>query len=90
MSDWFQDWMDEEREAGRQSGLEEGRKKGLAEGRKKGIVEGKKEGRIEEQEELLILYEHLSKNNRQDEMYRAIKDTGFRETLLAEFNIKPV
>ena len=62
----------------------------MDEEREAGRQSGREEGRIEEQEELLILYEHLSKNNRQDEMYRAIKDTDYLKTLLAEFNIKQV
>ena len=87
-------------EEGRKEGMQEGRKEGMEEGRKEGMEEGRKEGRKEGREigqregmeiglregenRLAGLLQILSAEERTDDIYRAISDRAYRESLYRE------
>ena len=62
---------------------EEATERGLREGRIRGREEGRKEG----EERLARLLINLSKQNRQEDSIRALKDLEYRRKLYEEFGL---
>ena len=66
---------------------EEATERGLREGRIRGREEGRIEGRKEGEERLARLLINLSKQNRQEDSIRALKDLEYRRKLYEEFRL---
>ena len=78
-------------ERGRIAGLAEGRSAGLAEGRSAGVAEGRAAGRAVGRSEGIQHEQKLTKallrDNRIDDLKRALEDPDFRQKLLEEYGI---
>ena len=66
-----------------EEGKAEGRKEGEAKGRKEGEAKGRKEG----EERLGMLISLLLKENRHDDVAKAVSDADFRKKLFKEYGI---
>ena len=62
-------------------------KEGEAKGRKEGEAQGRTKGRKEGEERLGMLMSLLLKENRHDDVAKAVADAGFREKLFKEYGI---
>ena len=74
-------------EKGRLAGLAEGRVAGLAEGRSAGLAEGRVAGRSEGIQNEQKLTKSLLRDNRIDDLKRALENPDFRQKLLEEYGI---
>ena len=76
VSMYLTEWNEEAaREVWRQESFEDGK------------VEGKIEGKIEEREEINELFQCLIRDNRMEDLKRAVKDKKFQDSLLTEYGI---
>lgn len=75
-------------EEAQEIGLQQGREEGLQQGREEGLQQGLLQGRTEGENHLNELYAYLIKNNRIDDMQRAINDTEYRLQLFKEYESK--
>ena len=75
------------RAAGRAEGREEGRAEGRAEGREEGRAEGRAEGMSAGIQREQKLTRSLLRDNRLDDLKRALDDPAFRQKLCEEYGI---
>ena len=71
--------LDKTFEEGRETGLEQGRKLGLEQGQKLGLEQG--------QDQILFLMSQLLKENRLEDLDKALSDKHYLITLLHEYHL---
>ena len=83
--------LDKTFEEGRETGLEQGRKLGLEQGQKLGLEQGQKlgleQGQKLGQDQILFLMSQLLKENRLEDLDKALSDKHYLITLLHEYHL---
>ena len=74
-------------EQGRKLGLEQGQKLGLEQGQKLGLEQGQKLGLEQGQDQILFLMSQLLKENRLEDLDKALSDKHYLITLLHEYHL---